>query len=92
MCTYNTCGVVRPYVHHIHIYGDKHTSAREEIEMSPSNLSEGGSLCSPIRYIYICRSTLDVLVHILLESWLSVDKMQPKYCTLVHLSTAMPWL
>ena len=29
-------------------YGDKHTSAREEIKISPSNLSEGGSLCSPI--------------------------------------------
>ena len=32
--------VVRPYVHHIH--SDKHTSVREEIKVSPSNLSEGG--------------------------------------------------
>ena len=32
--------VVRPYVHHIYIYiyGDKHTSAREEIKVSPASL------------------------------------------------------
>ena len=38
--------VVRPYVHYI--YSDKHTSTREEIKISPPNLSEGGSLRSPI--------------------------------------------
>ena len=31
-----------------YIYSDKHTSALEEIEISPPNLSEGGSLLSPI--------------------------------------------
>ena len=30
------------------IYGDKHTSAHEAIQFSPPNLSEGGSLHSPI--------------------------------------------
>ena len=34
---------------HTHIYNsDKHTSAREEIKISPPNLSEGGSLRSLI--------------------------------------------
>ena len=33
-----------------HIYSDKHTSALEEIKNSPPNLSEGGSLCSPIMF------------------------------------------
>ena len=42
--------VVRPYVHHIYIinYSDKHTSARVAIQISPPNLSEGGSFHSPI--------------------------------------------
>ena len=34
--------VVRPYVHYIYIYSDKHTSARKAIQISPPNLSEGG--------------------------------------------------
>ena len=38
--------VVRQYVHHI--YSDKHTSACEAKFFSPLNLSEGGSLHSPI--------------------------------------------
>ena len=29
--------VVRPYVHYIYTYSDKHTSAREEIIISPPN-------------------------------------------------------
>ena len=32
----------------IYMYGDKDTSAREEIEISPPNFSEGSSLCPPI--------------------------------------------
>ena len=50
MCTHNVlghgigCQAVRtPY-----IYSDKHTSAREAIQISPPNLSEGGTLRSPI--------------------------------------------
>ena len=43
------CQAVRtPY-----IYSDKHTSAHEEIKISPPNLSEGGSLHSPIIYTAI---------------------------------------
>ena len=51
MCTHNAsghgigCQAVRIY---IYIYSDKHTSTREEIKISPPNLSEGGSLRSPI--------------------------------------------
>ena len=37
--------VVRPYVH---IYSDKHTSVCEAKKISPPNLSDGGSLHSPI--------------------------------------------
>ena len=50
VCTNNAgghgigCQAVRtPY-----IYSDKHTSMHEEIEISQPNLSEGGSLRSPI--------------------------------------------
>ena len=39
--------VVRPY-DTIYIYSDEHTSAHEEIKISQPNLSEGGSLRSPI--------------------------------------------
>ena len=39
--------VVRPYIYHI--YSDnKHTSACEEIKISPPNVFEGGSLHLPI--------------------------------------------
>ena len=41
---------VMPY---IYTYSDKHTSAREEKKISPPNLSEGGSLCSPIKTLDI---------------------------------------
>ena len=34
-------------------YGDKHTRTRQEIEISPPNLSEAGSLCSPIQANYL---------------------------------------
>ena len=51
VCAYNVSGhgigcqaVGTPY-----IYSNKHTSARKEIKLSPPNLSEGGSLRSPIR-------------------------------------------
>ena len=37
---------------HIFIYSDKHTSTCEAIQISPPNLSEGGSLRSPIRISY----------------------------------------
>ena len=50
MCAHNAsghgigCQAVRtPY-----IFNDKHTSAREAIQISPLNLSEGVSLRSPI--------------------------------------------
>ena len=51
VCTHNAsghgigCQAVR---HNIYIYSDKHTSAHEEIKISPPNLSEGGLLRSPI--------------------------------------------
>ena len=51
MCTHNASGHdigVRSYVHHIRIYSDKQTSACEAVQILPSNLSEGGSLRSPI--------------------------------------------
>ena len=41
----------RTYI--IYIYSDKHTSVHEEIQFSPPNLSEGGSLCSPIIRLFI---------------------------------------
>ena len=40
--------VVRPYVHHIYIYGDKHSNMHEAIQILPRNLSEGGSFRLPI--------------------------------------------
>ena len=50
MCTHNArehgigCQAVHtPYIYNI--YGDKHTSVHDEIEISPPNLSEGGLLC-----------------------------------------------
>ena len=53
MCAHNAhghcigCQAIRtPY---IYIFGDKHTSMGEGIQISPPNLSEGGSLHSPIR-------------------------------------------
>ena len=33
----------------LYIYSDKHTSMREAIKFLPPNLSEGGSLHSPIK-------------------------------------------
>ena len=35
------------YTIYIYTYGDKHTSTRKEIEISPPNVSEGGSLRLP---------------------------------------------
>ena len=66
--------VVRPYVHHIlYIYGDKYTSAREETEISPPNLSEGGSLRSPILTLHKRAGKLKGLEqHNLVESILMV--------------------
>ena len=49
MCTHTASGHgigCRTYT--IHIYSDKHTSACEAIQISPLNLSEGGSLRLPI--------------------------------------------
>ena len=38
---------------YIILYSDKHTSVHEEIEISPPNLSKGGSLRSPIMSVNI---------------------------------------
>ena len=43
--------VVRSDIHFI--YSDKHTGTCEEIQFSPPNLSEGGSLRSPIIRLFI---------------------------------------
>ena len=50
MCTHNASGhgiglSGRTYT--IYIYSDKHTSMRKAIQISPPNLSEGGSLRLP---------------------------------------------
>ena len=49
------------------VYSDKHTSMREAIQISPSNLSEGGSIRSPIRpfqHFSICAAKLkNILPH-----------------------------
>ena len=55
------CQAVR---HHIYIYSNKHTSACEEIKISPSSLSEGGSLRSPIifqDYTHISNEKAEVM-------------------------------
>ena len=41
----------RTYTIYIYVYSDKHTNTCEEIKSSPPNLSEGGLLRSPIKYI-----------------------------------------
>ena len=52
MCAHNAighgigCQAVRtPYIN-----SNKHTNANEAIKISPPNLSEGSSLCSPIKH------------------------------------------
>ena len=66
MCAHNLSGmillVVRSYVHHIH---DKHTSARKEIQISPPNLSEGGSLRLPII------TTIFLKTHYVMQGWIN---------------------
>ena len=64
MCTHNASGhgIGCQAVHtHIYIYGDKHTSVYERIEISLPNLSEGGSLRSPINIKHICHILVCIL-------------------------------
>ena len=70
MCAHNLSGhdiiggqaIRTPYTC---IYGDKHTSARKEIQISPPNLSEGGSLRLPII------TTIFLKTHYVMQGWIN---------------------
>ena len=65
----------------IYIFSDKHTSAREAIQISPPNLSEGGSLRSPI----INKTFCSKLAHA--QYIASINRTHYKYTPLVQVSS-----
>ena len=50
--------IVRPYIYHIYVYGDRYTRVREAIQILPPSISEGGSLHSPINTLTMVYVTI----------------------------------